>query len=582
MAGNKFQIKRTSVSGRTPEVSNTSASGYIDTGELALNFTDKKLFSSDGSNYFEIGSNLTNIQVTGPAIVDSLQFNTTANVEANAQGQVVWNADEETLDLRTDNGSVLQLGQEVVYHVRNNTSNTILDGTPVMATGTIGNSSRITIAPMDGTSIDNAKYYLGIATEEIAADTDGKVTHFGKVRGIDLQAYNEGDVLWISNTTVGELTSTMPTTGIKSPVVFVIANTSNGTLFSRATSGTKLRESHDVIITSPANNEILSYVNGVWINQTAEELGLSDTLDSVTSRGAVTNNVITVGGLVVNSNVTIGGSLTLSGLQSTATNGDVLTYNSSTDTMELATPSAGGGGTTWTVKTANYTAATGDGIVADTSGGTFTVTLPATPSAGDNVIIADGGDWKVTNLTVARNGSTIEGAAENLTLDIGSIQVHLIYSGTTWEVYAFTGPGVSVQADDNTTNATKYITWADATSGGYDPKVSSTKLTFNPSTGTLSATDFNSTSDISLKENIETISNASDKVSALRGVNFNWKETGDYTMGVVAQEVEEIIPEVVVEREDGIKTVNYQAMVGLLIESVKDLQKQVDELKEKN
>ena len=153
-----------------------------------------------------------------------------------------------------------------------------------------------------------------------------------------------------------------------------------------------------------------------------------------------------------------------------------------------------GGGTTWTVKTSNYTAVTGDGIIADTSGGTFTITLPSSPSAGDNVILADGDDWSATNLTVGRNGSTIEGASEDLTIDIGSIQVHLIYSGTTWEVYAFTGPGASVQADDNSTDATKYITWADSTSGGYEPKVSSTKLTFNPSTGILSATSFSGAS----------------------------------------------------------------------------------------
>ena len=98
--------------------------------------------------------------------------------------------------------------------------------------------------------------------------------------------------------------------------------------------------------------------------------------------------------------------------------------------------------------------------------------------------------------------------------------------------------------------------------------------------GTVAAADFNSTSDISLKENIINISNPIHKVGALRGVNFDWKESGILSMGVIAQEVEEVIPEVVSTNKSGLKTVNYDAMVGLLIEVVKDQQKQIDELKQ--
>jgi len=90
--------------------------------------------------------------------------------------------------------------------------------------------------------------------------------------------------------------------------------------------------------------------------------------------------------------------------------------------------------------------------------------------------------------------------------------------------------------------------------------------------------DVNSTSDINLKENVQTVENAYDKVSNLRGVNFNWKDSGKYSMGVIAQEVEEIIPEVVLTNEEGTKSVNYQAMVGVLIEAVKTLQAKVEDL----
>jgi hypothetical protein len=96
----------------------------------------------------------------------------------------------------------------------------------------------------------------------------------------------------------------------------------------------------------------------------------------------------------------------------------------------------------WSRKTANYTAVNGDRLIADTSGGTFTITLPASPSTGHSVTIADGADWATTNLTVARNSSTIEGAAENLVVDVGSVILELIYDGTTWEVFStITGGG---------------------------------------------------------------------------------------------------------------------------------------------
>jgi hypothetical protein len=97
----------------------------------------------------------------------------------------------------------------------------------------------------------------------------------------------------------------------------------------------------------------------------------------------------------------------------------------------------------WIKKSANYTAELGDQILADTSGGAFTITLPATPVDGSSVIISDGNDWLTNNLTVARNGSTIEGLSENLVFDVKGAIVTLIYDGTTWEVFSSMGTGTS-------------------------------------------------------------------------------------------------------------------------------------------
>jgi hypothetical protein len=92
----------------------------------------------------------------------------------------------------------------------------------------------------------------------------------------------------------------------------------------------------------------------------------------------------------------------------------------------------------WQTRTANYTAVAGDRINADTGGGAFTITLPATPANYTEVTIADhDGDWKTNNLTVARNSSNINGGAADLTCDVSGKQILLRYEGATtgWRIY---------------------------------------------------------------------------------------------------------------------------------------------------
>ena len=88
-------------------------------------------------------------------------------------------------------------------------------------------------------------------------------------------------------------------------------------------------------------------------------------------------------------------------------------------------------------------------------------------------------------------------------------------------------------------------------------------------------------SDISLKDNITSIPNALDKVLQIRGVTYNRNDIEDNPRhtGVIAQEVEKVLPEVISESEDGIKSVAYGNMVGLLVEAIKELKAEIEELK---
>ena len=88
-------------------------------------------------------------------------------------------------------------------------------------------------------------------------------------------------------------------------------------------------------------------------------------------------------------------------------------------------------------------------------------------------------------------------------------------------------------------------------------------------------------SDERIKTNIKTIENALDKTLLLRGVEYNdfRIEPERKRIGLIAQETELIIPEVVRTGDDGLKSIEYQNLVGLLIEAIKDQQKQINDLK---
>ena len=119
--------------------------------------------------------------------------------------------------------------------------------------------------------------------------------------------------------------------------------------------------------------------------------------------------------------------------------------------------------------------------------------------------------------------------------------------------------------------------------------------TLSTTTGRIDATNdvvSYSTSDKRLKENIIPIKHALDKIERINGVNFDWKELSEegiknihgnkgHDIGVIAQEIEKVLPDAVTTRKSGYKAVNYEKIVPLLIEAIKEQQIQIDQLKRK-
>jgi len=208
---------------------------------------------------------------------DSIQL----NGGTGTQGTVTWNNDEETLDLIQD-GAILQLGQELQVHCRNNSGSTILNGTVVMVTGTLGASGRLTISPYT-TNIE-PRYILGIATEDIANDDDGKVTTYGKIKDIDTTSYTEGVPLYVANN--GLLTTVMPSGMLSEPIAFSVNSSHNGTLMVRVPtfiSKESFDISYDNSLTGLSSTNVQDAIDEVEIRLDTSEVKLSGIEDNATA-----------------------------------------------------------------------------------------------------------------------------------------------------------------------------------------------------------------------------------------------------------------------------------------------------------
>lgn len=166
-----------------------------------------------------------------------------------------------------------------------------------------------------------------------------------------------------------------------------------------------------------------------------------------------------------------------------------------------------------------------------------------------------------------------DSVASNITFTLpavdGSAGQALTTNGSGTLSWAAAGATIT---DDTSTDASYYPSLETSTSGSSTAvKVSSTKLYFNPSTGTLNATTFNSLSDVAMKTNINPVTNAVGVINSIEGVEFDWKDNQEKSAGVIAQQLEQILPHLVATNKDGTKSVNYAGLTAYLIEAIKEL-----------
>lgn len=232
---------------------------------------------------------------------------------------------------------------------------------------------------------------------------------------------------------------------------------------------------------------------------------------------------------------------------------------------------------------------------------TVTVTIPTEQKTytvinsvtnGGNVLMVNAGEAASSGqtivsgetATITTNGSLIKKVAPDLS---SYAQTSDITDGTITPLSATNATNaaninITTRSDNN--GFRMVFTGADDNSGNQALfKDSAANFTYNPSTnainvGSVVATgDITAFSDVALKSNIETLDGA--KAFAMRGVSFDKEDRQG--SGVVAQELEKIAPELVITHDNGLKSVAYSNIVGYLIEAVKHLKNEIEELKAK-
>lgn len=299
---NKIILKKTSTASKVPLPAD------LEVGEIAVNLADQKLYSKnasgtvilvgDGQGTGDVsgGSSSTDNAIarydgtTGKVIqnstvtisdtgaiagaesisnIDFAQFDTTVTpVEAVAKMQ--WDDGNGTLQLGLKGGNVnLQIGQEIVARVYNDSGVALTDGQIVYISGAQGNrvAVKLALADSDTTSAGT----LGMVTEPIAIGAEGFITILGTVNGLNTIGLTQGAIVYLSPTVAGAYTTTKPVAPQHTVTIGYVerVHATVGSIYVKVDNGYELDELHNVLITSPTTGQTLVYNSstGVWSNQ---------------------------------------------------------------------------------------------------------------------------------------------------------------------------------------------------------------------------------------------------------------------------------------------------------------------------
>ena len=589
MANTTIQIKNSGTIGNVPTT--------LAPGELAINYADGKLF------YGNTTSNSILFDVNNPAgLAGELQFNSAG--EFGSSSDLHFNNTTKTLNVK----NVLASG------------NTVTDTLSVIRTTNLGNVSNVTITGgspnqfliTDGSG--NLSFGVGTMGAQGAAGAQGAIGAQGVQGAVGAQGVQgatgtgaqgavgvQGAAGTVGAQGVQGAAGTVGAQGVQGATGSAGAqgavgaqgaagtNGAQGAVGAQGAAGTNGAQGVQGA-TGSAGAQGVQGAAGAQGVQGAVGIGYT-ALTSTTSQliaSTGTTNTLTVSVTSASSAFTVGQRVRIFNTV-TPTNfmeGPIATYSGTSMTITIQNSGGSGTYTAWTIVNTGQVGAQGVQGAAGSAGAQGAVGAQgvqgATGSAGAQGVQGAAGSAGAQGVQGAAGSAGAQGSVGAQ----GSAGAQGVQgaagSAGAQGVQGAAGPSTSINAtEESTTAASHYPVFVAGIGTTQTAEASTTKLYFNPSTGTLNATIFNSLSDIKSKQNIQTIKNSLEKVLKLRGVSFEWIDNKNKAIGVIAQEVEQVLPETVTENENGIKSVSYDSIIGLLIEAIKEQQGLITNIEKK-
>jgi hypothetical protein len=313
-AGTAFSVSVSNVSG-IGNIATINLDGNVSNILHGNGYWGPETTSVANANYANFAGNVTvaaqpNITSVGNLV--GLQFNNTVTPVVTPNiGEMFWDTGEHTVTLGMENGVKQQIGLESYIYVK--ASSAITNGQVVMFTGGSGNN--VEAAPADVTSINfRPGYVLGLATQDIALNGFGYITTFGVVHGLNTNAYNVGDLLWLNPSVVGGLTNTEPAAPNYQIQIGTVNKKSGGDGHIQVIIriNPKLEDISDVTLTSPTSGQALILDGGnVWVNGNPNVANYATTVTGNTQSNIT--SLGTLSSLSVSGDTTISGNLTVGG-----------------------------------------------------------------------------------------------------------------------------------------------------------------------------------------------------------------------------------------------------------------------------
>jgi hypothetical protein len=231
------------------------------------------ILANDSDNTVTINSTGNYSSVDSVTYPDYIVFDTTPENTSASTSTLAWDSGEGGLGLQLNPNVQVTLGQEIIVLAKNGEGTTLNKGEVVRLAGAQGQRPKVMRAY--NTSDAGSATTFGIVAESIASGAEGFVVTQGVVKNINTNSYNEGDILYLSDTP-GQVTTVKPQAPNHYVFVGVVTkkNSSSGRIYVKPQNGYELDEIHDVRITNVQNDDLIVYnsASSIWVNSPKQNI----------------------------------------------------------------------------------------------------------------------------------------------------------------------------------------------------------------------------------------------------------------------------------------------------------------------